>query len=176
MRVLVALAFACGATAAAIQPLAPAADAHDIVPADSDLQSAAFDLETAPEELAGLEADHEAFVDAEPLEKRGVASKTILMPAQGSGGKPASNNLEQIQIDFIMGKKPVKQGDSMVPQYYCQSLRFTNKGSVRRRVLVTVQGRTIFQEFMAYRESKVVNAPSGISSFNMEVEAAPKKA
>ncbi|KAG5990432.1 hypothetical protein E4U52_004607 [Claviceps spartinae] len=161
MRVLVALAFACGATAAAIQPLAPAADAHDILPA-------AFDLETAPEELAGFEADHEAFVDAEPLEKRGVASKTILMPAEGSGGKPASNNLEQIQIDFIMdmGKKSVKQGNNMVPQYYFQSLRFTNKGSVRRHVL----------GFIAYRESKVVNAPSGITSFNMEVEAAPKKA
>ncbi|KAG6172093.1 hypothetical protein E4U22_004604 [Claviceps purpurea] len=176
MRVFVALAFACGATAAAVQPLAPAVDAHDIVSANSDLQSAAFDLESAPEELAGLEADHEAFVDAEPLDKRGVASKTILMPAQGSGAKPASNNLEQIQIDFIMGKKPVKQGNSMVPQYYCQSLRFTNKGKLRRRVLVTAQGRTIFQGFMAVRESRVVNAPSGISQFNMEVEAAPKSA
>ncbi|KAG6048198.1 hypothetical protein E4U39_007630 [Claviceps sp. Clav50 group G5] len=117
-----------------------------------------------------------AFVDAEPLEKRGVASKTILMPAQGSGAKPAPNNLEQIQIDFIMGKKPVKQGNNMVPQYYCQSLRFTNKGSLRRRVLVTARGRTIFQGFMAVRESKVVNVPSGISQFNMEVEAAPKTA
>lgn len=57
MRVLVALAFACGATAAAVQPLAPAADAHDIVSADSDLQSATFDLETAPEELAGYVAE-----------------------------------------------------------------------------------------------------------------------
>ncbi|KAG6160025.1 hypothetical protein E4U35_008164 [Claviceps purpurea] len=172
MRVLVALAFACGATAVAVQPLAPAVDAHDIVSADSDLQSAAFDLESAPEELAGLEADHQAFVDAEPLEKRAVARKTILMPAQGSGPKPASINLERIQIDFIMAKQPVKRGNSMSrkAQYYCRSLRLTNKGSIRRRVLVTAQGRTIFHGFIAARESRVVNAPRGIPQFNMEVE------
>ncbi|KAG5930786.1 hypothetical protein E4U60_006900 [Claviceps pazoutovae] len=163
MRVLVALAFACGATAAAVQPLAPAAEAHGIVSANSDLQNAAFDLESAPEELAGHN------IDSRQTMRR-------LMPAQGSGAKPASNNLEQIKIDFIMGKKPVKQGNSMVPQYYCQSLRFTNKGSLRCRVLVTAQGRTIFQGFMAVRESRVVNAPSDISQFNMEVEAAPKSA
>ncbi|KAG6019808.1 hypothetical protein E4U40_006654 [Claviceps sp. LM458 group G5] len=53
MRVFVALAFACGALAAAVHPLeAAAAEAHGILSAESDIQDAIFDIDAAPE-MAG---------------------------------------------------------------------------------------------------------------------------
>ncbi|KAG6170711.1 hypothetical protein E4U51_000605 [Claviceps purpurea] len=59
MRIFVALAFACGALAAAVQPLEAA----------SDLQDAVFDIENAPE-VAELEARQEDLGEAEFLDKR----------------------------------------------------------------------------------------------------------
>lgn len=49
MRFFVALAFACGTLATAVLPLGTAAEAHDILSSESDIQRAGFDIETAPD-------------------------------------------------------------------------------------------------------------------------------
>lgn len=52
MRVFVALAFACGALAAAVQPLEPASEARDVLPSDFDMKGTYLDMDT-DSEVAG---------------------------------------------------------------------------------------------------------------------------
>lgn len=46
MRLFVALAFACGAMAAAVQPLDTATEANEMLSLESDLQDAVLDIDT----------------------------------------------------------------------------------------------------------------------------------
>ncbi|KAG6297885.1 hypothetical protein E4U09_001207 [Claviceps aff. purpurea] len=177
MRVFVALAFACGALAAAVQPLEAAAEAHDILSAESDLQDAVFDIDTAPE-MTGPEARPEGLEEASVLDKRARQfSKTIALP-QGTNGevKPPSIYLDEVRLDFIMAQKQVKKGRDMVTQWYCKSLRFTNEGKVRRRVTARVHGGpTMTIAFLPTHAYKVVAAPQNVSEFIMEVISVPRK-
>ncbi|KAG6191979.1 hypothetical protein E4U48_001089 [Claviceps purpurea] len=177
MRVFVALAFACGALAAAVQPLEAAAEAHDILSAESDLQDAVFDIDTAPE-MTGPEARPEDLEEVSVLDKRARQfSKTIALP-QGTNGevKPPSIYLDEVRLDFIMAQKQVNKGRGMVTQWYCKSLRFTNGGKVRRRVIARVHGGpTMTIAFLPTRAYKVVAAPQNVSEFIMEVISVPRK-
>ncbi|KAG6019440.1 hypothetical protein E4U40_007023 [Claviceps sp. LM458 group G5] len=176
MRVFVALAFACGALAAAVQPLEAAAEAHDILSTESDLQDAIFDID-APE-MAGPEARPEALEEASVLDKRARQfSKTIALPQSTNGEvKPPPIYLDEVRVEFLMAQKQVKKGKGMVTQWYCKSLRFTNGGKVRRRVTARVHGGpTMTIAFLPTRAYKVVEVPQNVSEFIMEVISVPRK-
>ncbi|KAG6117052.1 hypothetical protein E4U13_001386 [Claviceps humidiphila] len=177
MRVFVALAFACGALAAAVQPLEAAAEAHDILSAESDLQDAIFDIDAAPE-MAGFEAHPEDLEEASVLDKRARQfSKTIALPQSTNGAvNPAPIYLDEVRVEFLMAQKQVKKGNGMVTQWYCKSLRFTNGGRVRRRVTARVHGGpTMAIAFLPTRAYKVVTVPQNVSEFIMEVISVPGK-
>ncbi|KAG6113483.1 hypothetical protein E4U31_000717 [Claviceps sp. LM219 group G6] len=177
MRVFVALAFACGALAAAVQPLNAAAEAHDISSVESDLQDAIFDIDAAPE-MAGLEARPDDLEEASVLDKRAKQfSKTIVLPQSTNGEvKPPPIYLDEVRVDFLMAQKRFKKGNGMVTHWYCKSLRFTNGGSVRRRVTARFHGGpTMGVAFLSTSAYKVVTVPPNVSGFTMEVISAPGK-
>ncbi|KAG6170710.1 hypothetical protein E4U51_000604 [Claviceps purpurea] len=75
-----------------------------------------------------------------------------------------------------MAKRQAKAGNRMVPQWYCKSLRFTNGGAVRRRVIARVHGGpTMMMAFLPSRASKVLAVPKNVSEFIMEVVSVPGK-
>ncbi|KAG6138152.1 hypothetical protein E4U38_000622 [Claviceps purpurea] len=167
MRIFVALAFACGALAAAVQPLEAA----------SDLQDAVFDIENAPE-VAELEARQEDLGEAEILDKRARLFQKTITVIQGTNRQvnPPPVYVDEVRLDFIMAKRQVKAGNNMVPQWYCKSLRFTNGGAVRRRVIARVHGGpTMMMAFLPSRASKVLAVPKNVSEFIMEVISVPGK-
>ncbi|KAG5974309.1 hypothetical protein E4U56_004821 [Claviceps arundinis] len=177
MRVFVALAFACGALAAAVQPLEAAAEAHGALSAESDLQDAIFDIDAAPK-MAGPEARPEDLEEASVLDKRAKFkqfSKTIRLPQRRMGEvKPPRIYLNEVRLDFIMAQKRVKTRHGMVTQWYCQSLRFTNGGKVRRRVTARVHRMPpLMQELLPPRTSKVIQLPQNVMEIIMDVIAVP---
>ncbi|KAG6151857.1 hypothetical protein E4U37_004462 [Claviceps purpurea] len=165
MRVFVALAFACGALAAAVQPLEAA----------SDLQDAVFDIENAPE-VAGLEARHADLGEAEFLDKRNRLSRKTITVIQSANRavNPPPIYMDGIRLDFIIARRQVKVGNNMVSQWYCKSLRFTNGGTSRRRVIARVHGGpTMMMTILPSRTIKVLAVPKNVSEFIMEVISVP---
>ncbi|KAG5945003.1 hypothetical protein E4U59_006480 [Claviceps monticola] len=158
-------------------PLEAAAEAHDILSAESDLQDAIFDIDTAPE-MTGPEARPEDLEEASVLDKRARQfSKTIALPQSTSGNvNPPPIYLDEVRVEFVMAQKQISKGKGMVTQWYCKSLRLTNGGKVRRRVTVKVYGRpTLATAFLPPRSYTIVEAPQNVPEFIMEVISVPGK-
>ncbi|KAG6191978.1 hypothetical protein E4U27_003979 [Claviceps purpurea] len=128
-------------------------------------------------EVAELEARHEDLGKAEVLDKRArLFQKTITVQGTNRPVNPPPVYVDEVRLDFIMAKRQAKAGNRMVPQWYCKSLRFTNGGAVRRRVIARVHGGpTMMMAFLPSRASKVLAVPKNVSEFIMEVISVPGK-
>ncbi|KAG5939165.1 hypothetical protein E4U59_003290 [Claviceps monticola] len=96
MKVFVALTFACGAMAAAVQPLDTAAEPNEMLSLESDLQDAALAIDTTPE-WPGLQARDEDTDEAEVLAKRDPSYLiNVPIPQSAIGGElPRHLSLEK---------------------------------------------------------------------------------
>ncbi|KAG6253076.1 hypothetical protein E4U23_008125 [Claviceps purpurea] len=129
-------------------------------------------------EVAELEARHEDLGEGEFLDKRARLFQKTITVIQGTNRpvNPPPVYVDEVRLDFIMAKRQAKAGNRMVPQWYCKSLRFTNGGAVRRRVIARVHGGpTMMMAFLPSRASKVLAVPKNVSEFIMEVISVPGK-
>ncbi|KAG6058827.1 hypothetical protein E4U32_004384 [Claviceps aff. humidiphila group G2b] len=182
MRFLVALAFACGTLATAVQPLGTAAETYDM----SDVRGAGFGIETAPE-TAGLEARHEEPRKAESLVKRKrpyVYLRNVRIPRYSNdGGLPVTRPIYfyGVRIDFIMAERGIGQANDVTTRWYCKAIRITNTGPMRRFVTADenvtagtrVSVRPLFREFMSRGTVQVVELPQDLLQFELGVTSAP---
>ncbi|KAG6181841.1 hypothetical protein E4U36_003801 [Claviceps purpurea] len=182
MRFFVALAFACGTLATAVLPLGTAAEAHDILSSESDIQRAGFDIETAPDmAVADLEARH--LLDNR-AERAYVYRRNVRIPRDSNdGGLPVARPIDfyGVRLDFIMAEREIEQGDDVTTQWYCKAIRITNKGPMRRLVTALesvaagtrVSGKPLFRKFMPRRTVQVVELPEDLLQFELSITSAP---
>ncbi|KAG6172090.1 hypothetical protein E4U22_004607 [Claviceps purpurea] len=183
MRVFVALTFACGAMAAAVQPLDTAAEANEMLSLESDLQDAALNIDTAPE-WAGLEARDEDTDDAEVLAKRDPSYLiNVPIPQSAIGGAPpAPFELKGVRINFVMARKKVREGRRMVLKSYCKSLRITNSGAKRLFTGIEigtagtrVTGKPFFRKVIPRGDTYIVGVAPDLILFRLAVKPAPRR-
>ncbi|KAG5957048.1 hypothetical protein E4U57_002068 [Claviceps arundinis] len=188
MRFFVALAFACGtlATAVQVQPLRTAAETHDTLSSEPDVQGAGFGIETAPE-MAGLKARDEEPRKSESLNKRKrpyVYLRNVMIPHYSNdGGLPDTQTIDfhGVSIDFMMAKREIEQGNDMTTRWDCAAILIINTGQMRRFVTVDenvtagtrVSVRPLFRAFISRRTVQVVEIPQDLLQFELGVTSVP---
>ncbi|KAG6061081.1 hypothetical protein E4U17_002661 [Claviceps sp. LM77 group G4] len=177
MRVLVALTFACGALAAAVQPLEPASEARDVLPSDFDMKGAHLDMET-DSKVAGLEARSEELEDTEGLIKRAYLFRRVVkIPEISHGAKPPTPmpvELYGVRFMFLMEMRQTMLGSELKSEWYCSSIRVSNLVSTRRLAIMRTSRRSIFRRVMPSRRSQIVQLPEGLTYLELGAAAAPK--
>ncbi|KAG6115289.1 hypothetical protein E4U14_000940 [Claviceps sp. LM454 group G7] len=179
MRVFVALAFACGAMAAAVQPLDIAAEANGILSVESDLQDAVVDIDAASE-WAGPEGTDEAEALAKRAGRPQIYLKSVPIPRpQVNGGAPAPIEFMGVRVDYLMAQRQYKEGNRMVLKSYVHAVRVTNQGAKR---LVTgteigtastrVTGKPFFSKVMSRGDTVYASVASDLILFRLSVKAA----
>ncbi|KAG5935332.1 hypothetical protein E4U59_005678 [Claviceps monticola] len=179
MRVFVALAFACGALAAAIQPLEPAPEARDVLTSDFDMKGACLDLDI-DSEVAGLEARSEELEDAEGLNKRAYLFRRVVkIPKISHGAKPPTPmpvELYGVRFMFLMEERQTMLGSELQSEWYCNAIRVSNLASTQRLAIMRTSRRFVFRRVMIYRSSQIVQLPKGLTYLELGAAAAPKLA
>ncbi|KAG6224442.1 hypothetical protein E4U09_000639 [Claviceps aff. purpurea] len=177
MRIFVALAFACGALAAAVQPLEPASEARDVLTSDFDMKGAYLDMDT-DSEVAGLEARSEELEDAEGLNKRAYLFRRVVkIPEISHGAKPPTPmpvELYGVRFMFLMEERQTVLGSELQSEWYCSAIRVSNLVSTRRLAIMRTSRRSIFRRVMPYRSSQIVQLPEGLRYLELGAAAAPK--
>ncbi|KAG6024989.1 hypothetical protein E4U19_003426 [Claviceps sp. Clav32 group G5] len=177
MRVLVALAFACGALAAAVQPLEPASEARDVLLSDFDMDGAHLDMDI-DSKVAGLEARSDELEDAEGLDKRAYLFRRVVkIPEISHGAKPPTPmpvELYGVRFMFLMEERQTFLGSELQSEWYCSAIRVSNLVSTRRLAIMRTSRRSIFRRVMPSRSSQIVQLPEGLTYLELGAAAAPK--